>query len=293
MNRLLALACCLLASPAFGLDIYEDFVMDESNAPTSGGIAVHGTAKLTITGNPNRVRQIYMYDTSSLLVEGGWLRGNVSLYGSHEVVFTGGRLDGAANIVGMNNFTTHNIKLLGGEIFGDLYFDKPFSGQDVFIDYGNMQNAVGIYASRTMDITVVGEIPYYRTDGSSGAHVSIGAKDIDFEGGGYGTNILRESEGGPKWLLYSTLDFPSGDSNLDGVVDLTDLNVVRNNFGAVLPKEMAGDTLPYDGVVDLEDLNRVRNNFGASMQPVPEPATVQLLGLFALAGIPLRRRCCS
>jgi hypothetical protein len=80
MLRFLCCAFCallLLASPAFGLDIYEDFVMDESNAPTSGGIAVHGNAKLTITGNPNRVRQIYMYDTSSLLVEGGWLRGDV------------------------------------------------------------------------------------------------------------------------------------------------------------------------------------------------------------------------
>lgn len=296
MLRFLCCAFCallLLASPALGIHIYEDYVIDESNAPTDGTIVVHGDAKLTITGNPNRIRPIHLYDTASLLVEGGWLRGNVSLYGSHEVVFTGGKLDGSARIEGMTDFTTQDIKLLGGEIQGSLYFDKPFAGQDLFIDYGSMLHRVGVYANRNMDITVAGEIPYYRTDGGSAAHVSIGAKDIDFEGGGYGTNILRESEGGPKWLLYSTLDFPSGDSNLDGVVDLTDLNVIRNNFGAVLPKEMAGDTLPYDGVVDLEDLNRVRNNFGSSMQPVPEPATVQLLGLFALAGIPLRHRCCS
>ncbi len=60
----------------------------------------------------------------------------------------------------------------------------------------------------------------------------------------------------------------AGDTNADGVVDLIDLNNVRNNFGAAGPG-IAGDT-NGDEVVDLSDLNAVRNNFGASLAaPAP------------------------
>jgi len=59
-----------------------------------------------------------------------------------------------------------------------------------------------------------------------------------------------------------------GDTNGDGAVDVTDLNALRNNFGAVEPVGggVAGDSYPFDGVVDINDLNSVRNHFGA-MQP--------------------------
>ncbi len=55
----------------------------------------------------------------------------------------------------------------------------------------------------------------------------------------------------------------AGDTNGDGLVDLVDLNNVRNNFGGV----GLGDT-DGNGTVDLDDLNAVRNNFGAGPAPV-------------------------
>jgi hypothetical protein len=55
----------------------------------------------------------------------------------------------------------------------------------------------------------------------------------------------------------------AGDANHDGQVDLVDLNLVRNNFGAS-GANVAGDT-NGDGQVDLADLNAVRNNFGAAL----------------------------
>jgi hypothetical protein len=72
-----------------------------------------------------------------------------------------------------------------------------------------------------------------------------------------------------------------GDTNGDGLVDLEDLNNVRNHFGGT----GLGDTAPFDGVVDLNDLNAVRNNFGASIAPnsVPEPSSLLLLSLGAVA----------
>lgn len=108
---------------------------------------------------------------------------------------------------------------------------------------------------------------------------------------------------------------PTGDWEFD----LTDLNVIRNNFGSS-GEQSTGDT-NFDGVVDLGDLNLVRNKFGLGYGdmpaeweysgdvptnvrhrwtpdmpiPVPEPSTLllMLLGFCALAGIPLRRRWCS
>lgn len=75
-----------------------------------------------------------------------------------------------------------------------------------------------------------------------------------------------------------------GDTNSDGVVDLVDLNNVRNNFGAA-GTPILGDT-NGDDVVDLVDLNAVRNNFGASAgaKAVPEPATA-LLAACGLLGV--------
>lgn len=57
----------------------------------------------------------------------------------------------------------------------------------------------------------------------------------------------------------------AGDTNDDGVVDILDLNNVRNTFGA-RDEGALGDT-NGDSIVDIADLNNVRNNFGAVRQP--------------------------
>jgi hypothetical protein len=62
-----------------------------------------------------------------------------------------------------------------------------------------------------------------------------------------------------------------GDANLDGMVDLDDLNQVRNHFGRSTPGPGDAD---FDGDVDLEDLKAVRNYFGA----VASPATLFTTG---------------
>jgi hypothetical protein len=51
---------------------------------------------------------------------------------------------------------------------------------------------------------------------------------------------------------------PVGDTNGDGIVNIDDLNNVRNLFGTNDP---GGDT-NGDGMVNIDDLNNVRNNFG-------------------------------
>jgi hypothetical protein len=88
-----------------------------------------------------------------------------------------------------------------------------------------------------------------------------------------------------------------GDTNADQVVNITDLNEVRNNFGS----SGLGD-LNQNGVVDIADLNAVRNAFGTDFgytlgpehqvpagEAVPEPPSITLLAV-AVAGVVAARR---
>ncbi len=96
------------------------------------------------------------------------------------------------------------------------------------------------------------------------------------------SEIVLPDVPGQVFTIRAVMDGPQGDTNFDGVVDLVDLNNVRNNFGKAGPSVL-GDT-NGDGRVNLQDLNDVRNNFGGEGVPAPEPGT---LGLAALAFISL------
>jgi len=93
----------------------------------------------------------------------------------------------------------------------------------------------------------------------------------------------------------------SGDFNLDGTVNLTDLAILRTGFGG--GTTWAAGDVNYDGVVNLTDLAILRANFGKSIasgpvagagvgSPVPEPGTLALLGcgLFGLLAYARRKR---
>ncbi len=78
-----------------------------------------------------------------------------------------------------------------------------------------------------------------------------------------------------------------GDFNLDGIVNATDLQVMRGGFG--LAGGYADGNANTDAVVNATDLQLLKANFGLVATVVPEPMTSALLASAADWGL-LRRR---
>lgn len=111
---------------------------------------------------------------------------------------------------------------------------------------------------------------------------SVSADGLTIVGGGISPEGISMG-----WVARLDPVLKHGDTNGDGVVDLVDLNNVRNNFGEYAPA-ILGDT-DSNCDVGLEDLNDVRNNFGTTVigvQAVPEPASLVLLAASLLICTP-------
>lgn len=115
--------------------------------------------------------------------------------------------------------------------------------------------------------------------GAAGSYWYLNPDGVNVPGNGYDESLGAPAARFLAQYAQTGLHTP-GDTNGDGLVDLADLNNVRNHFGesgaAVL-----GDA-NGDGTVDLLDLNDVRNHFGAASS-VPEPRTLALLCVPAIA----------
>jgi cyclophilin family peptidyl-prolyl cis-trans isomerase len=86
-------------------------------------------------------------------------------------------------------------------------------------------------------------------------------------------------------MSISVLNYPKGDYNFDGKVDINDLNVWKNSFGSKTAAEADGNG---NGVVDDADYTIWRDTFGQISGPgsgaaaaVPEPASVLLFVMAA------------
>lgn len=73
-------------------------------------------------------------------------------------------------------------------------------------------------------------------------------------------DLFPSGDGAPGGSFGFRFDLNLGDTNLDGQIDLDDLNNVRNHFGEL--SHSPGDA-DGDGDADTDDLNEIRNRFGS------------------------------
>jgi hypothetical protein len=197
------------------------------------------------------------------------------LEGFDDIRITGGRVD--LLLIGGNSLTIE-----GGSI-GEI---QDGGNAPIIFRTGNFQ----------LDTTPVDffDIPFLVFDvysltssplGEGGTRIDYSAWFVDHSYGEF-TAIFDKTSWVPDVdVIYN--EHPPGDAQGDGMVNLQDMNLVRNDFGQ-------DDNPVYDpnsdGVIDLADLNSVRNNFGADYlgesRIVPEPSTGGLLAMvFVLAGL--------
>ncbi|MGN6371128.1 MAG: hypothetical protein ACTHN5_22970 [Phycisphaerae bacterium] len=177
-----------------------------------------------------------------------------------------------------NDNDPHNIRFSSAPVLvGDITVTDPVSGQPLTLD--------GIFGMNYL----IASLDPTGLDGLSIPAVASNYFDwITFDE--------------PNGLLGLDVHLP-GDTNGDGIVDLTDLSTVLNNFGKQSLLRADGN---FDGAatIDLTDLSDVLNNFGqtpdslfgASATPAakttaaPEPASLAVTAAGAL--LLLRRRRC-
>jgi hypothetical protein len=75
--------------------------------------------------------------------------------------------------------------------------------------------------------------------------------------------------------LVTVVEFPAWDVNMDGVVNIFDLQIVAVNIGLQPPKNLRAD-VNKDGIVNIFDLIKVAGHFGEKQNPAAPDATLSL-----------------
>jgi hypothetical protein len=218
----------------------------------------------------------------------------------------------------------HSLSFPGGKIQRIILGEVGNNGGDLnYYQARVLGSTVSVgtqYASTYINTTTPRSVGWHEGRIVIGSQLSTGGNDVSFYiddmanptakatttfNYGYNVLVMDAQMDSSSANIASTLNYfdditltstvtthNPGDTNNDGVVDLTDLNNVLNNFGSTGTNP--GDD-NSDNVVDLTDLNNVLNNFGttyaaAALNVVPEPASLSLLALGATTLLARRRR---
>lgn len=284
-SRVLSLALCLVCAPAFAanLEITEDAVIDFST-PGVDFIHVRGDATLTVRGDLDVrvVSSIKLFDTASLVLEGGRIEKGIWFLGSdNRADFLGGRFD--------NYFSGNGSGVVNIDGTTEFSGDFSFSGGTQAIDVHRFEHyalAPTVRDSVGATVTLYTPTPWHSL-------ILFDAADFGRRLGSVVTSAGTSHiavEDSAKWRILQSDSRPDGDTNGDFKVDIADLNNVRNYFGT---NDYRGEAFPLDGIVNINDLNTIRNSFGTSSVATPEPSSIAMVVIASCLLCQIRHRCPS
>lgn len=207
---------------------------------------------------------------------------NITVDNSGDSLTLSGGISGSASVAVLGSGTLiisgPSNSVTGLTISGGVTVDLTTSA--LTINYGanrDLLSAIQRYlASGTLTSSVAA---------SSGGQYALGYADGNMDTG-------TPAQPGQLLIQYALV----GDTNLDGIVNLTDLLSLLNNYGQTGCDWAQGD-FNYDSAVNLTDLLALLSNYGQSAastsfnssRAVPEPASASLLAIIA-CGLSARRR---
>jgi T5SS/PEP-CTERM-associated repeat protein len=158
---------------------------------------------------------------------------------------------------------------------------------------GSQYDQINVAGTLTLDGTlqislINGFTPALGDEFNLFSFTSSSGNFANYEGLTVGGHLELNGSFGAGGLLLTARPAIDGDINLDGTVNIFDINSVSANWGAAGPQGDANG----DGIVNIFDVNLISSNWGASgAAAVPEPAGLALFLLGALvAPIAIRRR---
>ena len=113
----------------------------------------------------------------------------------------------------------------------------------------------------------------------------------DFTGSDVGGHLELRRSFTATGLVLKARPAIDGDINLDGIVNIFDINAVSSNWSTVGPQGDANG----DGIVNIFDINLISSNWGATggvATAVPEPSSLALAGIAVAGMLACRRRRC-
>lgn len=234
-----------------------------------------------------------------------------SLLAHEDVLMTGGTVDFL--YLGENVAATIEGGVVGGPNLGIGITIELWSDNELTIRGGDLQplgltppsqpiNPAVVYCDRGNSTLIVQgtyfRIKDYGLDVGNGWDIQGWLADGSFTNFKLVHEQFREQATIIVDLVPGVIPLTPGDTNYDDVVDLHDVNNVRNNFGG----NGLGDA-NQDGQVDIDDLSLVRGNFArgpwftippefevGESEIVPEPPAFALAGLLILAVLVARRQ---
>ncbi len=224
---------------------------------------------------------------------GGWVVGDLTMFSGSELSPTQeSSLYDRLTINGSYTQQAGSMLSIGISDIPDVHdslFEQDGSGTISLDGSLNVEFHSSFDLQQNMSFTIIAN---EGTDSVSGTFADLPEGSVVTNDNGLYLFITYAGDTGNDVVLYSLGDPLSGDANLDGEVDVTDLGILATNYGTMSGAEWGDADFTGDGKVNVNDLGVLATYYGqtVSVTCVPEAGSISLLLCGLVSLMSYRRR---